>query len=204
MKMVMEQDFKPLSDADEDALVTRAQQRDEAAFAELMRRNSSQSLRLAISVLKDREEAEDQVQTSFFKAWTKLPEFQAESKFSTWFRRIVLNQSLMQLRKRKRATLVSIDEPNDDGRTMEPASRELNAEDHLGNREMADVLRSEVQKLPPLLRDILILKDLEQLSVQDAAAQLGISEPAAKSRLLRAREMLKTRMARHTTGHERA
>src|SRR5690606_8580397 len=103
----------------------------------------------------------------------KLPEFQAESKFSTWFRRIVLSQSLMQLRKRKRATLVSIDEPNDDGRTMEPASRELNAEDHLGNREMADVLRSEVQKLPPLLRDILILKDLEQLSVQDAAAQLG-------------------------------
>ena len=105
----MTETLRPWSELDESELVTRAQQRDEAAFAELMRRNTSPSLRLAISVLKDRQEAEDQLQTSFLKAWTGLTNFQQESKFSTWFRRIVLNQSLMRLRSVRRAKLQSLD-----------------------------------------------------------------------------------------------
>ena len=201
---VMKHDAKPLSEASETNLVERAQKRDQEAFAELMRRNASTSLRLAVSVLKDRQEAEDQVQTSFFKAWTKLPEFEGQAKFSTWFRRIVLNQSLMQLRKRKRAPTRSLDEPSEDGRTMEVPAGEPTAEAELGDEQMAAVLRQEVQMLPPLLRDVLILKDLEQLSVQEAADRLGISEPAAKSRLLRAREALRERMERHQIARRRS
>jgi len=115
----MTETLRPWAELEESELVTRAQQRDEAAFAELMRRNTSPSLRVAISVLKDRQEAEDQLQTSFLKAWTGLTNFQQESKFSTWFRRIVLNQSLMRLRSVRRAKLQSLDDHAEDDRRDE-------------------------------------------------------------------------------------
>jgi RNA polymerase sigma-70 factor (ECF subfamily) len=118
----MTEAYRPLADLEEAELVTRAQQRDMAAFEELMRRNTSPSLRLAISVLKDRQEAEDQVQTSFMKAWTGLSSFQSESRFSTWFRRIVLNQSLMRLRSVRRARLQSLDEQGEMERPIDPVS----------------------------------------------------------------------------------
>ena len=188
---------RPWAEIDEAELVARAQQRDEAAFAELMRRNTSPSLRLAVSVLKDRQEAEDQVQTSFLKAWTGLTSFQSESKFSTWFRRIVLNQSLMRLRSARRAKLQSLDDRNEDERPFEPASAGPSPEDRLRQRQMHARLRNEIRKLPPLLRDVLELRDLEELPTETVADMLGISEAATKSRLSRARAMLRDRMERH-------
>jgi len=181
---------RPLAQMEEAELVARAQQRDEVAFAELMRRNTSPSLRLAISVLKDRHEAEDQVQTSFLKAWTGLTNFQSESKFSTWFRRIVLNQSLMRLRSVRRAKLQSLDDAGDADRPMEPASNLPSQEDDLRRNQMHARLRNEVRKLPPLLRDVLELRDLQELPTETVAEMLGITEAAAKSRLSRARAML--------------
>ena len=183
----MTETLRPWSELDESELVTRAQQRDEAAFAELMRRNTSPSLRLAISVLKDRQEAEDQLQTSFLKAWTGLTNFQQESKFSTWFRRIVLNQSLMRLRSVRRAKLQSLDDHAEDDRPMEPVSSGPSPEDDLRRNQMHARLRAEIRKLPPLLRDVLELRDLRELPTETVAEMLGISEAATKSRLARAR-----------------
>jgi len=193
----MTETLRPWSELDESELVTRAQQRDEAAFAELMRRNTSPSLRLAISVLKDRQEAEDQLQTSFLKAWTGLTNFQQESKFSTWFRRIVLNQSLMRLRSVRRAKLQSLDDHAEDDRPMEPVSSGPSPEDDLRRNQMHARLRAEIRKLPPLLRDVLELRDLRELPTETVAEMLGISEAATKSRLARARAMLRDRMERH-------
>jgi RNA polymerase sigma-70 factor (ECF subfamily) len=187
----------PLSELDEAVLVARAQQRDEEAFAELMRRNIPMSLRLALSILKDRQEAEDQVQTSFLKAWLGLGEFHAESRFSTWFRRIVLNQSLMRLRSARRARLQSLDDSQEDERPMDPPSPEPSPESELGRRQLHAQLRKEVRRLPPLLRDVLELRDLLELPTEEVARRLGISEAATKSRLARARAMLRDRMERH-------
>jgi len=191
----------PLAEVEEGELVKRAQQRDQQAFAELMRRNTSTSLRLAISVLKDRQEAEDQVQTSFLKAWMGLGGFQSEARFSTWFRRIVLNQSLMRLRVVRRTKLHSLDETTEaDGSSrsrFDPASPDASPEASLGKDQIHARLRHEVRKLPPLLRDVLELRDLMELSTEDVAEQLGISVPATKSRLARARALLRDRMERH-------
>jgi len=195
----MTEAYRPLAEVEEAELVTRAQQRDMAAFEELMRRNTSPSLRLAISVLKDRQEAEDQVQTSFMKAWTGLSSFQSESRFSTWFRRIVLNQSLMRLRSVRRARLQSLDEQGDLERPIDPVSATPSPEDDLRRREIHARLRNEVRKLPPLLRDVLELRDLRELPTEEVAKMLGISEAAAKSRLSRARAMLRDRMERHVS-----
>ncbi|BDC50282.1 sigma-24 [Bryobacterales bacterium F-183] len=190
----------PLADVPETELVQRAQCGDETAFAELMRRNASTSFRLALSVLKDRQEAEDEVQNSFFKAWRRLGTFQFESRFSTWFRTIVLNQSLMRLRVVKRVGMRSIDDTGADSsdRPREYATDEATAEQSLADTEIVKHLRAETQKLPPLLRDVLVMRDLEERSIEEIAAALDITESAVKSRLARARPMLRERMERHT------
>jgi RNA polymerase sigma-70 factor (ECF subfamily) len=191
-------EHRPLRDFSESDLVRLAQERNQDAFAELMQRNATASFRLALSILKNRQEAEDEVQTSFLKAWVSLPLFKAESKFSTWFRTIVHNQSLMSLRKARRATLTSLDEPQEDGRTREVAGPEPGPEVALSQNQLSRHLKTEVQRLPPLLREVLVLRDLEQVSTEEAATRLGISEAAVKSRLMRARGALRERMERHT------
>ncbi|HEU0123561.1 MAG TPA: sigma-70 family RNA polymerase sigma factor [Bryobacteraceae bacterium] len=189
--------FLPLSEAEEAALVERAQARDEEAFQELMRRNSSSSLRLALSILKNQEEAEDQVQTSFMNAWRRLESFQRDSKFSTWLRKIVVNQSLMRLRSQRRAAVQSLDQEADGTPLLEPPDLRPDQETALGNRELTVHLRREIGRLPPLFREVLELRDLRELELQEVARQLGISEAATKSRLARARQMLRQRMERH-------
>ena len=99
-----------LAGCGDDELVLRAQASDDAAFGELMRRTSASSLRLAMSILRDRAEAEDEVQNSYLRAWRHLGQFQRESKFSTWISRIVLNHCLMRLRKLRGANFVFIDD----------------------------------------------------------------------------------------------
>ena len=190
-------DYRPYSETSEAELIELAQKRNEDEFAELMHRNASASFRLALSVLKDRQEAEDEVQTSLMKAWINLPTFQSASRFSTWFRTIVLNQSLMRLRKVRRAGLTSLDESDDDGRTMQVPSNDPGPETTLSQDEMSEHLNNEVQKLPALLREVIVLRDLQQLSTEEVAARLGVSEPAIKSRLSRARAELRDRMERH-------
>jgi RNA polymerase sigma-70 factor (ECF subfamily) len=191
------QPHRPLAHLEEADLVQRAQQGDELAFAELMRRNTSPSLRLALSVLKDRQEAEDQVQTSFLKAWTGLGNFHLDARFSTWFRTIVMNQCLMRLRVLRRARIQSLDDTTENEQPLDPPCRSLSPEEDLSKREMSSHLRREINRLPPLLRDVLILRDLEQLPIEEVAARLDLTEAATKSRLGRARTMLRERMERH-------
>src|SRR4051794_40397678 len=106
--------FRSLGD---DELLTMAQKRNEAAFAELISRTSSCSMKLALSILKDRQEAEDEVQNSYWNAWRSVGQFHRGSKFSTWMSRIVINQCLMRLRKGRRARFLFLDEGADDGET---------------------------------------------------------------------------------------
>jgi len=181
----------------DDELVVLAQQRDEPAFEELMRRNSTGSLRLALSMLRDRQEAEDEVQNSYFSAWQHLGQFQRGSKFSTWITRILLNQCLMRLRKARRATFVFLDEPvHPDGPAhLDLPDTKANPEAELQNAELSVVLKREIAKLPPLLRSVLLLRDVNQRSTFEVASELGISPAAVKSRLSRARCELRRRIA---------
>ena len=185
-----------LNSLSDDELVILAQQRDEAAFAELMRRNSSASFRLALSMLRDRQEAEDEVQNSYFSAWQHLGQFQRGSKFSTWITRILLNQCLMRLRKVRRATFLFLDEPvNDDGPRLELRDKCANPEMELQNEELSIVLAREIRRLPPLLRSVLVMRDVNERSTCEVAEELGISPAAVKSRLSRARTELRRRIA---------
>ncbi len=181
----------------DDELVVLAQDRNEAAFEELMRRNSSASFRLALSMLRDRQEAEDEVQNSYLSAWQHLGQFQRGSKFSTWITRILLNQCLMRLRKVRRATFVFLDEPvfDEGSARMELQDTGATPEKALQNDELSLVLNREIRRLPPLLRSVLVLRDVNERSTFEVAEELGISTAAVKSRLSRARSELRRRIS---------
>lgn len=183
---------------DED-LVRLSQQGDGQAFAELIRRHQSQCMKLAMSILRDRADAEDEVQNAMWKAFDHINQFQQDARFSTWLTRIVVNQCLMRLRQLRRTRFLYIDEPATAEEVMpfELRDEQPDPEKVLGTQEVSSVVRKEISRIPPLLRNVFLLRDVQQLPMPDVAQRLGISVAAAKSRLLRARAELRERMQKH-------
>ena len=183
----------------DDDLIRLSQEGRTDAFSELTRRNYSVSLRLAVSILRDREEAEDEVQNAYWKAFRHLGQFHFDSKFSTWITRIVVNQCLMRQRSARRASWLYLDDAraDEDRGPLELTDPEPSPESQLGTRELAALLRREIRLIPPLLRHVFELRELDELPMPEVAERLGISVAAAKSRLLRARAELRERLARH-------
>jgi RNA polymerase sigma-70 factor (ECF subfamily) len=185
-------------DADAE-LIESARRGDSEAFTELVTRHYPSSLKLARSILRDFEDAEDEVQNSFTKVFLHLGRFEGNSRFSTWLSRIVVNQCLMRLRKARRARFAYLDDPgSEEGNVkMELADTAETPEEKLGRGEVEALLRREVNCIPPLLREPLLLRESMRLSLTEVAERLGITEAAAKSRLLRARRELRARLTRH-------
>jgi RNA polymerase sigma-70 factor (ECF subfamily) len=129
-----------------------------------------------------------------------LDQFQGNSKFYTWIVRIAVNEALMKLRKRKSDKLVSMDEDveTDEGTiTREFADWSPNPEQQYNQAELNDILSRTIQGLPASFRTVFVLRDVEGLSTEETAEMLGLSVPAVKSRLLRARLQLRERLSRH-------
>lgn len=183
----------------DEQLVVASQQGDHAAFAELIRRHQSSCFKLALSILRDRSDAEDEVQNALWKAFEHIGQFQQDAKFSTWLTRIVVNQCLMRIRQNKRAKFLYLDQATigEEVATLELKDPGQSPEQELARTEAAAVLSREIQRIPPLLRKVFLLRDVQQLPMPNVAEQLGISVAAAKSRLLRARVELRTRLEKH-------
>ena len=184
---------------DESQLVAKAREGDLAAFNELVQRYDRKIFRLAKHITQNDEDAEDVLQETFLKAFEHLGDFQGQSKFYTWIVRIGVNESLMKLRKRRSDRTVPLDEPVDTGEdTMvrEIAVWEENPEQKYSREEMAKILEEAVDTLRPAFRTVFVLRDIEELSTEETAEALGISIPAVKSRLLRARLQLREKLTR--------
>ncbi len=184
---------------DESALVARAQAGDSEAFGELVSRYQNKIYRLAKHITQNDEDAEDVLQEAFLKAYEHLSGFQGNSKFYTWIVRIAVNEALMKLRKRKSDRTVPLDEPVDTGEEMvnrEIAVWEDNPEQRYSREEMQQILNEAVADLKPDFRTVFALRDIEELSTEETAEALGISIPAVKSRLLRARLALREKLTR--------
>ena len=182
------------------ALVARAKEGDSAAFEQLVRQYDRQIFRVAQHITQNREDAEDITQDVFFKAYNKLEQFQGNSKFSTWLTRIAVNESLMRLRKRKTSRTVSMDQDvqTDEGSIPRDfADWTPNPEEHFNTSELGDILQKTIAGLSPGFRTVFTLRDIENLSTEETASALGLSVPAVKSRLLRARLQLRERLSRY-------
>ena len=196
--MLMQKSYG-LEEATDEQLVRMSQTGRRDSFSELTRRHYRQSLKLAVSILRDREGAEDEVQNAYWKAFQHIDQFHIDARFSTWITRIVVNQCLMRLRSGRRAKFLFLDEvyAGEERMTVELVDRGRSPESMLGAAELAVVLRREIGRIPPLLRGVFMLRDVDQLPMPEVADRLGISLAAAKSRLLRARTELRNRLEKH-------
>lgn len=184
---------------DEPILVAAAKAGDIAAFETLVGRYDRKIFRLTQNITQNHEDAEDAMQESFLKAFEHLGEFQGNSRFYTWLVRIAVNQALMKLRKRRR-NQVSLDEEIDTGEELIPRDVEdwgPSPEDRYRQSELGKILSDVITDLDPPFRIVFQLRDIEELSTEETADVLGLSVPAVKSRLLRARLKLRQKLNRY-------
>lgn len=182
-------------------LVAQARMGCQEAFGELINRNYQTWINIATFMLRDRAEALDEVQKACWKGFVHFDQYQGEAEFSTWMLRIVENQCRMLLRIRKRAQLLSIDadSDNDANRAIELPAPGPGPEEDVISSELRAVLQREIHRMPGLLRNVLLLRDVQELPITNVAERLNITVPAAKSRLLRARLELKARVLRQSS-----
>ena len=186
--------------SDELALVQAAKGGDLEAFSQLVKRYDRNIFRIAQHITHNEEDAQDVVQEAFLKAYTNLEQFQGNSKFYTWLVRIAVNEALMKLRRRRADKTVSIDEDvetEDGSMPREVADWSPNPEQLFGQSELGDILKKTIQGLSPGFRTVFVLRDVEGLSTEETAEMLGLSVPAVKSRLLRARLQLRERLTKY-------
>ena len=184
---------------DEPLLVAAAKSGDAAAFEELVNRYERKIFRLTMNITRNREDAEDAMQDAFMKAYAHLDNFQQDSRFYTWLVRIAANEALMRLRKR-RPNQVSLDEPIEGDDDLIPREVEdwgPSPEQRYAQSEMREILSQVIDQLEPDFRVVFVLRDVEGLSTEETAAAVGISVPAVKSRLLRARLKLRQKLNRY-------
>src|SRR5271157_2553785 len=182
------------------ALVARVRGGDVSAYDLLVRKYERQLFRIAQHITQNREDAEDVMQDAFVKGFEKLEQFQGNSKFYTWLVRIAVNESLMRLRKRRMGRMVSIDEDVETEEGTVPrdlADWAPDPEQNYTQSELHKILEKTIKGLPPGFRVVFELRDIQGLSTEETAEALGLSIPAVKSRLLRARLQLRERLSRY-------
>jgi len=192
---------QPLAPSDQ-KLLERLRAGEEAAYEELVRTHGGRLLAVARRFLPVEEDARDAVQDAFLSAFRALPAFEGNAQLSTWLHRIVVNASLMKLRTRRRKPEQSIEEllPGylEDGHFERPASPWRSEDrDPVEQRELRDLLLRSIHALPDGHRDVLLLRDIEDLDTEEAAELLQISPGAVKTRLHRARQALRELLEPH-------
>lgn len=185
---------------DEDLpLVQAAKDGSITAFEELVKRHERRMFQIAHGLLHNREDAEDAVQEAFLKAFHKLSQFQAKSKFSTWLARITVNQALTKLRKEpvSWSSLEDGSQDEDGPLPQEIVDWAPSPEMAYSSSELRKILGINLRRLNPKLRAVFLLHDVEGLSLEETAQGLGLSIPAVKARSWRARLLLREWLNRY-------
>jgi RNA polymerase sigma-70 factor, ECF subfamily len=182
------------------ALLAALRTREPGSFEQLVRAHGGRMLAVARRLLSSEEDARDAVQEAFLNAFRSIDRFEGQALLSTWLHRIIVNVSLMKLRSRKRKPEESLDHLlpafRDDGHFAERFdSGSEPADQRLARQEEQAAVRAAIDELPDHYRTILLLRDIEGISTQEVADQLGITPNAVKLRLHRARQALRTLLA---------
>lgn len=192
---------------DEQALLAGLRSGDEAAFAQLVEDNTGRLLAVARRIVRNPEDANEAVQEAFLQAFRAIGRFEGESKLSTWLHRITVNACLLRLRHAKRHPEAAIDDllPHFDETghrigTDADADWPDDALDQLEKHQLGKVVREAIERLPENFRIVVTLRDIEGMSTEETAMALGIRPEAAKMRLHRARQALRTLLEPHFGG----
>jgi len=185
-------------DASDAELAGRIATGDSAAFEAVMRRHNQQLFRTARAILRDDAEAEDALQEAYLQAFRTIGGFRGEAKLSTWLARVVANEALQRLRKgARRAAIVPIQAGVDAGALEQLPDTRMDREPQAGaeRAEMRKMLERRIDALPEAYRPVFMLRAVEELSVEETAAVLGIPEATVRSRFFRARSLLREALA---------
>jgi RNA polymerase sigma-70 factor, ECF subfamily len=182
----------------DETLVAEALQGSSSAFETLFRRYQQRMFHVALSRLQNPQDAEDAVQQAFQQAFTHLASFQGQSRFSTWLTRIAINESLMLLRKR-RPGHISIEGHqtfDDETVALDIKDRAATPEEQYVQRELHDVLSGAIDELRPILKTVVKLCEIGEISNTRTANALGVKVGAVKARTFRARRLLREKIAK--------
>jgi RNA polymerase sigma-70 factor, ECF subfamily len=185
----------------ESELIDRIAHGDHAAFEAVMRRYNGKLFRVARAILKDDTEAEDALQDAYLEAFRHIAEFRGGAQFATWLTRIVINQSLMRLRKQKRERVVV---PFRERGSLDDTPVDADVPDRSAEPPPAAILRAEIRRLverridelPVAFRTVFVMRDVEDMTVQETADCLSIPPATVRTRLFRARALLREALAR--------
>jgi RNA polymerase sigma-70 factor, ECF subfamily len=186
---------------DDPQLVARIAGGDQTAFESLMRKYNGKLFRVARAILKDDSDAEDVLQEAYIDAYRHIQDFRGSSQVGTWLTRIVINQALMRLRKEKRRSVLV---PFRSSRANDTERPEASVADHTTESPSSGVLRDEIRRilerrideLPLSFRTVFVMREVDEMSVHETAECLGISPATVRTRLFRARALLREALAR--------
>jgi len=181
----------------ESALVAGLRAGDDASFALLVTGHGGRMLSVARRMLGDEEDARDCVQDAFLQAFRRVGTFREDASLATWLHRIVVNAALMRIRQRARRPSESIEDLlprfDEDGLRVDPGARHAPSPDRLLERaQSAERVRRAIDRLPGGYRNVLLLRDIEDLDTEETARLLDMTAGAIKTRLHRARAALKS------------
>jgi RNA polymerase sigma-70 factor, ECF subfamily len=191
-------DHKLLSDS---ALISRIVSGDTCAFELVMRRYNRALYRTARSIVKDDAEAEDTLQDAYMQAYQSLARFRSESRLLTWLTRIVVNQAVARLRKSaRRAEVISLDGGMDYEQPAAEAAMSIGQSESPDSAAMRAetrrLLERKIDELPEAFRTVFVLRALEEMTVEEVSAVLGIPEATVRTRYFRSRSMLREALSR--------
>jgi RNA polymerase sigma-70 factor, ECF subfamily len=164
----------------DEEIVDRVVRGESELFEVLVRRHNQRLYRATRAILKDISESEDVMQEAYVRAFTHLDQFAGEAKFSTWLTKIAVYEALARLRRRKHMENIP-----------DEIRGNVDVEDTAYRQELRSMLEAAIDVLPPLYRAVFVLREIEEMSGAEAAECLGITEETAKTRLHRARRMLR-------------
>jgi RNA polymerase sigma-70 factor (ECF subfamily) len=184
--------------AREQELIARVQRGEHELFYELVRPYERRVYAAALAILRNESDAEDVAQEAMLKALANIRQFRAEARFSTWLIQITVNEALMRRRRERKGMVEGIDDRRDEEGEYTPRDfadwREIPSE-ALERKEVRQKLAQALATLDRKYREVFVLRDMEQLNIQETADALGISVASVKTRLLRARLMLRDLLA---------
>ena len=182
----------------EQELIAQVQRGQSESFYELVRPYERRVYAAAMAILRNEADAEDVAQEAMLKALANIRQFRAEAKFSTWLIQITVNEALMRRRRERIGTMEAIDDNRDDEGEYAPREfadwREIPSE-ALERKEVRQKLAEALASLDRKYREVFVMRDMEHLNIQETAEALGISVASVKTRLLRARLMLRDMLA---------
>jgi RNA polymerase sigma-70 factor, ECF subfamily len=196
LKKATAMELRP-TEMSEAALISMAKLGNSDAFVLLSQLHTNRILPTVYNITRNWHDAEDALQDAMLRAFSHLKDFQEKSSFSTWLTRIAINSALMILRKKRSCCEIPLDGTDEGGDNYERIEVKSSAEDPesgLARREREELLKDAILQLPQVLKDVVELRLARGCSAREIAQALGISVPAVKSRLTRARLTLRTEL----------